>query len=82
MIDAASLVDGWEIFGIVYIDVLQALTSLRHLWSRGYDSRLGLSKDIKCERSQVRVLASAILLLLLIEFDDSIQSADLDYLQR
>jgi hypothetical protein len=34
-----------------------------HLWSRGYDSRLGLSYNIKCERSQVRVLASAILLL-------------------
>ena len=35
------------------------LPSSKHLWSSGYDSRLGLSKDIKCERSQVRVLASA-----------------------
>jgi hypothetical protein len=32
----------------------------QHMWSSGYDSRLGLSKDIKCERSQVRVLASAV----------------------
>ena len=34
------------------------------LWSRGYDSRLGLSLDIKCERSQVRVLATALFALL------------------
>ena len=33
--------------------------SHQRLWSRGYDSRLGLSKDIKCERSQVRVLATS-----------------------
>lgn len=33
--------------------------SIQRLWSSGYDSRLGLSKDIKCERSQVRVLATA-----------------------
>ena len=34
-------------------------TTQQRLWSRGYDSRLGLSQDIKCERSQVRVLATA-----------------------
>ena len=44
----------------IYAMYLDSTISTRHLWSRGYDSRLGLSKDIKCERSQVRVLASAL----------------------
>ena len=64
-----------EIFAITnacwrFINVLARETSIKsaskvdsashqRLWSRGYDSRLGLSQDIKCERSQVRVLATA-----------------------
>ena len=39
---------------------IPSIKQYQHLWSSGYDSRLGLSKDIKCERSQVRVLASAL----------------------
>ena len=44
-----------------FIESASKLDSIIHqrLWSRGYDSRLGLSQDIKCERSQVRVLATA-----------------------
>ena len=58
----------FQILSIIYIlrasDSIKSAskvdsTTLQRLWSRGYDSRLGLSSDIKCERSQVRVLATA-----------------------
>ena len=44
----------------IHFHRLLVINQHQRLWSRGYDSRLGLSKDIKCERSQVRVLATAL----------------------